>query len=117
MSDAGTEREDAGGSPLESRDEVMRRAAERAARDVRRHPIRKSFLEVLLEEALVSAWRQAPGADVTARVQLRVPGWEPQPGPTDLAFATLGDLRPTAVAEIKVLDVDQTLWDLIKVLC
>ena len=96
----------------------MRRVAEHAARDVQRHPIRTSFLEVLLEDSLVRAWRfQAPGGDARARAQLRVPGWEPQPGPTDLAFAMLGDRRPTAVAEIKVLDADQTLWDLIKVLC
>src|SRR3954447_9480216 len=49
MIDAGTERWDAGRSPVESRDEVMRRVAEHAARDVQRHPIRTSFLEVLLE--------------------------------------------------------------------
>ena len=96
---------------------MVRHAVERAAGDVRRHPVRTSFLEALLEDALVTAWRSyASGDAVKARAQLRVPGWEPQPGATDLVFTVAGDRRPTAVAEIKVLDVDQTLWDLIKVM-
>src|SRR4051812_47790197 len=92
------------GSGGEPRDDVLLRAVEHAARDVRRHPIRSSFLEALLEEALVRTWpSHAPGGHIKARVQLRVPGWDPQPGPTDLVLAIASERQPTAVAEIKVL--------------
>ena len=49
-------------------------------------------------------------------MQLSVPGWDPQPGATDLQLSLSGDEAAIAVTEIKVFDVDQTLWDLLKVM-
>ena len=104
-------------SPEDARDDVMRMAIETAAQRVRRHQTRTSFLEQLLEEAMIGAWNFcSTGGSAAARVALAVPGWDPEPGGTDLVLGLLGDPQPTIVAELKVLDVDETLWDLAKLL-
>ncbi len=47
--DQGSDRWDSGESPAGARDDVIRRAIACAATDVRPHPVKGSFLEVLLE--------------------------------------------------------------------
>lgn len=104
-------------SPTEKHDRLMRLTLGVAASRVERHPERESFREELLEEALASAWRLfSLSGDSRARIRLDTPGWNPQPGATDLVLWTLGHRHATAVAELKVLDVDQSLWDLLKVI-
>ena len=104
-------------SPEGACDELMRSVLETAAQDLRPDPDRASFLERLLEEAVIDAWTfWSTGGSARPRVKLSVAGWDPEPGGTDLVFGMLGDPQPTIVAELKVLDVDQTLWDLAKVI-
>ena len=103
-------------SPEDACDELMRHVVETAAARVQPEPGRESFLERLLEEAVIDAWEfWSTGGFAKPRVTLRVAGWEPEPGGTDLVLGMLGDPRPTVIGELKVLDVDQTLWDLMKV--
>jgi hypothetical protein len=65
---------------------------------------------------VIDSWELwSTGGFAKPRVTLRVAGWDPEPGGTDLVLGRLGDPRPTIIAEVKVLDVDQTLWDLMKV--
>jgi hypothetical protein len=112
----GVERWASRGSPESVRDEAMRNAVQLAAAEIAPHPVRTSFLEELLQDALMSAWDLcSPAGDAVARAQRHVPGWEPQPGGTDLLLGLLGDPRPTIAAELKIFKVEETLWDLFKV--
>ena len=96
-------------SPECARDESMRSVVETAAQDLRPDPARASFLERLLEEAVIDAWTfWSTGISQAAREALRG-RLGPEPGGTDLVLEMLGDPQPTIVAELKVLDVDQTL--------
>ena len=101
-------------SPTDLRDETMRGAIEHAAKSLRRDPSH-SFLERMLVDAVAAAWESlAPGGLAKANVKLAVPGWDPAPGHTDLVLGLPGDAHPTAIAELKVLDVEDTLWDAVK---
>ncbi len=91
-------------------DERMRLAIGGAAKAVRREPERESFLERSLVEAVIRAWEVvSPGRTASPNVSLHVPGWDPEPGQTDLVLGLPGDTDPTIIVELKVLDVDQTL--------
>jgi hypothetical protein len=98
------------------RDDAMRAALERAAASVRPHPMRKSFLERLLEDAVAEEWTASTGGSAAPRCQLSAAGWNPEPGQTDLVLGLRGDPTPTVIAELKVLDVEETLWDALKLL-
>lgn len=102
-------------SPQAERDALMRMAIEGAARGIRQEPDRERFLERSLVDAVIRAWELAsPGGIASPNVRLAVPGWDPEPGHTDLVLGLLGDAEPTVIAELKVLDVDQTVWDAVK---
>lgn len=99
---------------LAHRDATMAAAVQHAAAEVVVDPARGTFLEARLEDALIAGWQTAGGEPSRARVQLTVPGWDPQPGQTDwVATAPSGEL--VAIAELKVTDVEAALWDLLKV--
>jgi hypothetical protein len=97
-------------------DDTMTRAALTAAETVAVDPVRGTFLEARLEDALIAAWATVSGDPSRGRVPLPVPGWDPQPGATDWV-ATDDRGQPVAIAELKVTDVEAALWDLLKVTC
>jgi hypothetical protein len=73
-----------------------------------------SFLEMLVEEAFADSLRnRLPGLQVTARRRHHVPDWEPQPRELDIAVLDAQGVL-VAAAELKVDDVEWTLWDLYK---
>lgn len=88
------------------------RAAERAAPQTGD----KNFLERRFEDALVQEFAVAfPDANVVARKKLpgvMLPDWDPSPGSIDVAALRGQEL--TVAAELKLDDVDQTLWDIYK---
>jgi hypothetical protein len=76
----------------------------------------ESFREERIERALIAALREHVGPDWTIDAERRFPisGWDPQPGGVDLfALNHAGSL--SIVAELKVDDIEDTLWDLFKV--
>jgi hypothetical protein len=74
-----------------------------------------SFLESKVENALSTALEQALDAPlVTAREQLSIPDWSAHLGPVDLVVRLDSGGDPQFVAELKVDDVEATLWDLFK---
>jgi hypothetical protein len=64
------------------------------------------FLQEQLDPERVLINRRLPGFEI--------PGWDPQPGSFDLAIVDDRE-QPLAVFELKLDDVDQTLWDVFKV--
>jgi len=72
-----------------------------------------SFLERLLVRAFCAAAEQAAPVVASGRVALAIPGWDPQPGETDIVV-TLPDGGGRVLAEAKVDDIDQMLWDIFK---
>jgi quercetin dioxygenase-like cupin family protein len=75
----------------------------------------ESFREQRIERALLAALRERvePGVTVGARRQFVIPAWDPQPGGVDLfVLDRSGSL--SIAAELKIDDVEQTLWDLFK---
>lgn len=102
---------------VEAYDDAMARALERAAQRIERDPARPSLREELIENAVLETWPPATGGgEVRRRVSLPIPDWEPQPKDTDLAGALSSEAFPGFAAEVKVDDLDQTLWDLFKLL-
>lgn len=91
---------------------VLLRAAARSAPA----PEDKSFLERRLEEALVQelAKEFAPKKIVAKKklVGVELPDWDPQPGWIDVAV--LEEESPWLTIELKIDDIDQTLWDIYK---
>jgi hypothetical protein len=72
-------------------------------------------LEQLLEDALLAAWPAVTlGGTAAARRPRRAHDWEPQPGLTDAVLGLPDEPAPSVVAELKVTDVEDTLWDLLK---
>ena len=98
-------------------DEALVPAAGIAAATVVPEPQDKSFLEKRLAAALAAALtaefdrltvltnKKVPG--------LVVPGWDPQPGAFDLVLLD-HEQQPLLLVELKLDDVDQTLWDIFK---
>jgi len=75
----------------------MARATTTTAATVQIDPVRASFLEARPEHDLIDAWAADGGEAFRARVQLRVPGWDPRPGATDsIATTAGGDLLAAA---------------------
>jgi hypothetical protein len=78
----------------------------------------RSFLEKRLAASVGSALAsELPRNEIVLNKKLvgfQLPGWAPQPGAFDLAVKGEHG-QPIAVAEIKLDDVDQSLWDLFKV--
>jgi len=103
--------------PLAKRVAEHDRAVGQAALDAaaRVAPRGAGFLERFLQEALVPPLGFfMPGCEVTGPRGVEVPGWDPQPGPVDLLVCPLNEPASTIAAELKVDDVDQVLWDLVK---
>lgn len=102
--------------PSDEVDARFSRALERAAVGAAPEPQDKSFLERRLEDALVRELAaEFPDGTVVARKKLpgvTLPDWEPSPGSIDVAVVD-GDQLAIA-AELKLDDVDQTLWDIYK---
>ena len=69
-----------------------------------------------LARAIICSFPRAlmPGCEVTGPRGIKVPGWDPQPGPVDLLVRPPGEPASTIAAELKVDDVDEVLWDLVK---
>jgi hypothetical protein len=94
------------------------RALARAAERTRPEPGDRSFLEKRLAHAVAESL-----ADGFYRPELVVrdkklsgcelPGWSPQPGTIDVAVITPAN-EPRVVFELKVDDVEWTLWDIYK---
>lgn len=96
-------------------DEAVARAVEAAARTITRAPDRDSFLERLVEKALVRVWPETvPGGAARARVTTAIPAWDPQPGGVDVICTFPGDAPAQVAMELKVFDVEQALWDMFK---
>lgn len=87
-------------------------ALEKAAASVRPAPDDNGFQERRLEEALVAALRDLTHAEVVARRRdrLSVPGWDPQPG----AFDVVVNADQRVLFEIKIDDIDDSVWDITK---
>jgi hypothetical protein len=99
---------------LETTDDAFVEAARVAAAKV---PLAPSGwpLERDLESALLPALQQAlKGCVVAPRMKLDTPTWDPQPRGVDLVV--LKDGTPWAAAELKIASVEETLWDLFKLL-
>jgi hypothetical protein len=75
----------------------------------------RNFLELRLESALDAALRDLveDGVKVAARRQFHLPGWDPQPGGIDL-FLLNQERALSHVAELKIDNIDEALWDLFK---
>jgi hypothetical protein len=75
----------------------------------------ESFREERIERALIAALREhvGPNLSMGARRRFPIPGWDPQPGAVDLfVLDHAGSL--SIVAELKVDDIEDTIWDLFK---
>jgi hypothetical protein len=98
-------------------DDVMRTVVAKAAELVQRDLERTSLRESLIEGALIEAWKLHAADGPAARGELLpVPDWDPEPKHTDFVAARPDETFPSIVAEVKVDELDQTLWDLFKVL-
>lgn len=99
----------------DSADDCVARALAAVAQAVAPAPDSDSFLERLVEEALIRVWPETvPGGTASARVTRSIPAWDPQPGGVDV-ICTLPDRDPAEVAmELKIFDVEQALWDMFK---
>lgn len=74
-----------------------------------------SFTEDKLVAAFCASLRLEQGGASGGPESVPIPDWSPQPGPTDIVVrSTAFDGR--LLAEAKVDDVDQMLWDLFKML-
>lgn len=99
-------------------DAYIARALGLAAEQTHPEPGDKSFLEKRLAEVVVSAFTssffRSEAVVRDKKLQSSVlPGWDPQPGTIDVAVIT-PEREPRIVFELKVDDVEWTLWDLFK---
>jgi hypothetical protein len=104
--------------PLEADDTFIATALGRAAERVRPEPGDKSFLERRLAEAVAASLGEGyfrPELVVRDKklVNSQLPGWDPQPGTIDVAIVTPNN-EPRIVFELKIDDVEWTLWDIYK---
>jgi hypothetical protein len=73
----------------------------------------ESFHERTLESAVLAAIQKRMGTAVAGvRKTFQIPQWQPQPGGVDV-FVTQDDAIIAAL-ELKIDDVDQSLWDIYK---
>ena len=72
-----------------------------------------SFLESYLVRAFCASAERAAEVVATGPMAVPIPGWDPQPGATDIVV-TLPNREGRVLAEAKVDDIDQLLWDLFK---
>jgi hypothetical protein len=104
--------------PLDLDDAFIAGALARAAERVGPEPTDKSFLERRLVEAVAASLADGyfhPDAVVRDKklAGCLLPGWDPQPGTIDLAVIT-PQSEPRIVFEMKIDDVEWTLWDIYK---
>lgn len=95
----------------------FRRATLRAAAAVKPEESDKSFLEKRLAAAIGRELEMEFGLPVLLNrkvPELVLDEWNPQPGPFDVVILDEED-RPFVVAELRLDDVDQTMWDIFKV--
>src|SRR5206468_1809279 len=103
---------------LEADDAFVASALERAAERAQPQPSDKSFLEKRLVEAVAESLadgRFRPELVVRDKklANCELPGWDPQPGTIDIAVVTAQN-EPRLVFELKIDDVEWTLWDIYK---
>ncbi len=103
---------------LEADDAFVAQALARAAERVRPEPGDKSFLEKRLAAAVAESLADGffnPDAVVRDRklANCELPGWDPQPGTIDVAVVT-PEREPRIVFELKIDDIEWTLWDIYK---
>jgi hypothetical protein len=80
-------------------------------------PERKSFKEELLEKALIEGVQKVEPqvrGEQTGHGRKLVPYWDRELGDFDVKFWLPGEALPSILAEAKVDDIGQTLWDLFK---
>ena len=98
-------------------DGLVARALQQAALRARPEPADKSFLEkrlvVALREALTYFAREELILCDKKLRNCELPGWDPQPGTIDVAIVNT-DLEPRIAFELKVDDIEWTLWDIYK---
>ena len=102
---------------VQERDALMEEAIRWAGPNLEPHPVRPSFLEGLLEKAVIAGVETLrPGAhgEQTGARKRPLPNWMGSLGDIDLKIWLRDEKRPSILAEAKVEDVDQTLWDLLK---
>lgn len=96
--------------------DVIARAIGLAALAVTPDEADRSFLEKRLEAKLAAILHAArPDLEVVVRKKvnaLQLPNWDPKPRPFDIAL--LEGERVVAAIEVKVDDIDDTLWDIFK---
>lgn len=115
---AGTIDRKAGMIPAEEHDALVSSALADAARRVCPEPSDMSFLERRLAGTFATALGERIGRpDLVCRdkklVNCELPGWNPQPGTIDVAIVTAAR-EPRVVFELKIDDVEWTLWDIYK---
>jgi hypothetical protein len=100
-----------------SLDHLVAQALATAATLVHPEPGDKSFLEKRLAHAVATALYEPFGEDRVVRdrrlVGGELPDWSPQPGTIDVAVVTQA-YEPRITFELKIDHVDQTLWDIYK---
>jgi hypothetical protein len=104
-------------SNAEDQDRFLAEATLKAAKLLERK--RESFLERYLEQALVAAISHDASdtlAETTGAGRVRVPNWDRSMGGYDVVISLPGEAKRTLVVETKIDNVDETLWDLFKVI-
>jgi len=104
-------------SELDALDETIEVILRRAAGLARRADSDKSFLEKRLSKAVVEGLESVFGEQLVreCRKLVPLPRWSPQPGPIDVAVVTSAN-EPRVALELKVDDVEWTLWDAYKLI-
>jgi hypothetical protein len=104
-------------SELDALDESIEVIPRRAAGSARPADGDKSFLEKRLSKSVVEGLESVFGGQLVreCRKLVPLPGWSPQPGPIDVAVVTSTN-EPRVAFELKVDDVEWTLWDAYKMI-
>lgn len=104
--------------PLDGDDAFIAKALAPVAERARPQASDRTFLEKRLAEAVAESLADGPfrrNAVVRDKklANCTLPGWDPQPGTIDVAVVT-PDNEPRFVFELKIDDVEWTLWDIYK---
>jgi hypothetical protein len=98
-------------------DRLLAKAIPVAAKQLAKYGGAPSFLERYLEEALIEAIGvvdAAAAAQASGRGLVSIPNWDKRLGGFDLRLRFASDPDREALAELKIDDVEHTLWDLFK---
>jgi hypothetical protein len=103
---------------MEKDDELMRAVILAAAQALQRDSVKTTLLERLLEQALVTTWPMiSKGGCADREKRLFASDWDPQPHGVDFVASRAEDPEfPTIIAELKIQNVTETMWDLYKML-